>query len=129
MQSYCKTAEKKGLCLWKAQSTASDISPEWRERTQCSLASPFKFPILNTGEALLLSPTVITHYRRTSHSFPPEQTTSIGPQELRIPDIASSQGTNQNKKGRKLRPIGSEVAPNISQKEETSALYTCELAH
>lgn len=46
MQSYPKTAEKKGLCLWKAQSTASDISPEWRERTQCSLASvlPANFP-------------------------------------------------------------------------------------
>lgn len=46
MQSYPKTAEKKGLHLWKAQSTASDVSPEWRERTQHSLASllPANFP-------------------------------------------------------------------------------------
>lgn len=46
MQSYPKTAEKQGLHLWKAQSTASDVSPEWRERTQHSLASllPAKFP-------------------------------------------------------------------------------------
>jgi len=46
MQYYPKTAEKRGLHLWKLQSTASDISPEWRERTQCSLASvlPADFP-------------------------------------------------------------------------------------
>lgn len=46
MQSYPKTAVKKGLHLWKAQSTASDISPEWRERTQHSLdcVLPAHFP-------------------------------------------------------------------------------------
>lgn len=42
MQSYPKTTLKKGLHLWKAQSAASDISPEWRERTQHSLDSELR---------------------------------------------------------------------------------------
>lgn len=39
MQSWPKTAVKRGLHLWEAQSSTSDISPEWRERTQHGLDS------------------------------------------------------------------------------------------
>lgn len=36
-ESYPKIAEKTGLQLWTAQSTASDVSPQWKERTHKAL--------------------------------------------------------------------------------------------
>lgn len=100
MQSYPKTAVKRDLHLWKAQSTASEhfLRADGENTTSPWLQAFCTFPILITGETLPLGPAMITHFRRTTSSFSPTWVTSRVAQGLRITDMTSCQGTNQSTK-------------------------------